>query len=103
MISASLKLYVREGCCLCAGLEQSLKDLDLHQLYPQLQLVVIDIDGKDIPQSIRQNYDLEVPVMVLSFLKTGKHIELPRVSPRLKDKALLNWLKKFIPISLDSK
>jgi hypothetical protein len=81
-----LRLYSREGCCLCAGLEERLRQLDLSSL--QLVLVTVDIDHPETPSEWKARYDLEVPVLSLD------HKELPRVSPRLSDDGLLKWLVK---------
>ena len=81
-----LRLYSRQGCCLCAGLEERLRQLDLNSL--QLVLVTVDIDHPETPSQWKARYDLEVPVLVLD------HKELPRVSPRLSGNSLLKWLAK---------
>ena len=83
-----LRLYSREGCCLCAGLEDRLRQLDLGGL--QLELVTVDIDNPDNPSEWKARYDLEVPVLALD------HKELPRVSPRLSGDGLLKWLSKYL-------
>ena len=82
--SGVLTLYSRQGCCLCEGLEQRLRQLDLQSL--DLQLRVIDIDAQAVPTALKPRYDLEVPV-----LSHGGH-DLPRVSPRLSGEGLFNWL-----------
>ena len=84
-----LRLYSREGCCLCAGLEERLRQLDLNNL--QLELVTVDIDHPETPSKWKIRYDLEVPVLVMD------NKELPRVSPRLSGDGLLKWLTKFLP------
>ena len=43
-----LRLYSRQGCCLCAGLEERLRQLDLDSL--QLELITVDIDN---PQGVK--------------------------------------------------
>ena len=83
-----LVLYSRRGCCLCEGLEQRLRELDLTAL--ALSLTVLDIDADDIAPELRARYDLEVPVLVLD----GS--ELPRVSPRLVGQALQQWLLRCL-------
>ncbi len=98
MTLLSLKLYSRKGCCLCEGLEQKLRRLPLGQLTPPLKLDVIDIDIEVLPKGEKERYDMRVPIMLL---ETGKMysqhlIELPRVSPRLSDKALFEWLQKIL-------
>jgi len=86
--SRRLLLYSRVGCCLCEGLEQRLRDLNLERGVHPLQLVVVDIDSPECPASLRARYDLEVPVLVL------EDTELPRVSPRLSGDGLRNWLQR---------
>ena len=83
-----LILFSRQGCCLCEGLEQRLRELDLNGLWPKLRLDVIDIDAAGIDPELRTRYDLEVPVLILQ----GK--PLPRVSPRLRSEGLFNWLQR---------
>ncbi|AHF64278.1 ribonucleotide reductase (class II) [Synechococcus sp. WH 8109] len=87
-----LTLYSRVGCCLCEGLESSLRDLDLKEF--SIELAVIDIDAPDTPQELKARYDLQVPVLVLD----GS--ELPRVSPRLTGEGLLNWLQRCLSTAL---
>ncbi len=86
--SERLLLYSRTGCCLCEGLEQRLRDLNLDQAIPPLKLIVVDIDAPACAASLRARYDLEVPVLVLG------DTELPRVSPRLSGDGLRNWLQR---------
>ena len=81
-------LYSRAGCCLCEGLEQRLRDLNLEHDIDPLTLVVVDIDSPDCAASLRARFDLEVPVLVLG------DTELPRVSPRLSGDGLRNWLQR---------
>ena len=86
--SRRLLLYSRAGCCLCEGLEQRLRDLNLEDDIHPLTLVVVDIDAPDCAASLRARFDLEVPVLVLG------DTELPRVSPRLSGDGLRTWLKR---------
>ena len=86
--SLQLTLFSRQGCCLCEGLEQRLKGLDLSRFEPPLILEVIDIDGPGIEPDLRFRYDLEVPVLAL------QGHPLPRVSPRLSGEGLFNWLQR---------
>ena len=83
-----LRLYSRQGCCLCAGLEERLRQFDLGSL--QLALLTVDIDHPDTPSECKARYDLEVPVLTLD------NKELPRVSPRLSGDGLLKWLGKHL-------
>ena len=68
---AELILYSRTGCCLCEGLEQRLRELDLQAV--GLELTVVDIDAASVPGELRARYDLEVPVLQMG----GR--DLPRV------------------------
>ena len=86
--SRRLLLYSRAGCCLCEGLEQRLRDLNLEDDIHPLTLVVVDIDAPDCAASLRARFDLEVPVLVLG------DTELPRVSPRLSGDGLRAWLQR---------
>lgn len=83
-----LILYSRQGCCLCEGLEQRLRELALHTLTPPLRLQVIDIDAAGVDPALKARYDLEVPVLALP---AGA---LPRVSPRLSGEGLFRWLQR---------
>ena len=85
----TLTLFSRQGCCLCEGLEQRLKDIELSRLRPPLMLVVIDIDAAGVEPELRSRYDHEVPVLTLH----GKL--LPRVSPRLSGEGLFIWLQRL--------
>ena len=81
-----LVLYSRRGCCLCEGLEERLRQLDLAAL--DLELQVIDIDASAVSPALKARYDLKVPVLALADQ------ELPRVSPRLAGEGLFNWLQR---------
>ncbi len=100
MIGAHLILYSRNGCCLCEGLEQRLLKLPLQKLSPPVELKVVDIDSADTAESVRIRYDLIVPVMAVYLNEENKKIDLPRVSPRLKEESLFIWLQKAINKSL---
>ena len=91
-----LYLYTRKGCCLCQGLEERIRELPLESLEHPLKLNILDIDSKDIDPKIRNRYDFSVPVLALMIRETGKLVELPRVSPRLKQQSLSDWLLKKI-------
>ena len=93
---ALLILYTRSGCCLCEGLEERLRNISLNTLNPPINLEVIDIDSGDLPETVRNRYDLIVPVMVLSLKEKNLIIELPRVSPRIQGKELFIWMQKNI-------
>ena len=47
---------------------------------------------------IQKKYTNQVPVIVLDSTRLLKKIELPRVSPRLKEDMLLSWLQKNLNI-----
>ena len=83
-----LTLFSRQGCCLCEGLEQRLRALELIKLQPPLDLLVVDIDAPGVEPALRARFDLEVPVLLL------KGRILPRVSPRLSGQGLFTWLQR---------
>ena len=86
----SLILYTRQGCCLCEGLEERLRELGLAAggATPRLQL--IDVDGD--PQ-LQSRYGLEVPVLAVRRAGAAWR-ELPRVPPRLSGERLAQWLER---------
>ena len=45
-------------------------------------------------------YDLKVPVMAIRPHELNQLVELPSVSPRLKDQGLMEWLQKAITKAL---
>ena len=98
MNSEVLILYTRKGCCLCQTLEKKLSNIVLEDLNPSLILSIVDIDSKKVSLDIQMKYDNEVPVMVLKSSILSKIIELPRVSPRLKDDMLFSWIQKNLNV-----
>ena len=102
MKAVRLILFSREGCCLCDGLEQRLRSLSLKDFSPPLELCVIDIDGADTPKALQVRYDLQVPVMLLEWGALKKLFELPRVSPRLNNEGLSQWLQKILTKTVGS-
>ena len=98
MNSEVLILYTRKGCCLCQTLEKKLSNIVLEDLNPSLILSIVDIDSKKVSLDIQMKYDNEVPIMVLKSSILSKIIELPRVSPRLKDDMLFPWIQKNLNI-----
>ena len=98
MNSEVLVLYSRKGCCLCQTLENKLSKIGLEYLNPSIVLSIVDIDSKKVPLDIQTKYTNEVPVLVLDSTILLKKIELPRVSPRLKEDMLLNWIQKNLNI-----
>ena len=100
MNSEVLILYSRKGCCLCETLEKRLSNISLSNLNPSIELSIVDIDSNKVSNDIQRKYTNKVPVMVLESNKLLKKIELPRVSPRLKEDLLLSWLQKNLNIFL---
>ena len=98
MNSEVLILYTRKGCCLCQTLEKRLSNIRLEKLNPSIVLSIVDIDSKKVPLDIQMKYTNEVPVIVLDSNILLKKIELPRVSPRLKEDKLLFWIQKNLNI-----
>ena len=95
-----LLIFFRQGCCLCDSLKDQLLKLNFDEIKPPLKLVEIDIDRFDLYQNKYKKFDYEVPVIALRALNSDEIIQLPRVSPRLKDLQLKNWLQKNINKSL---
>ena len=83
-----LVLFTRQGCCLCEGLEEKLRDLGLSASGPATALMLVDVDAD--PQ-LQARYGLEVPVLALR--EGGSLRELPRVPPRLMGERLAAWLE----------
>lgn len=91
LASLQLRLFTRQGCCLCEGLAEKLRALDPA---PQLQLLDVDLDP-----ALQARYGLEVPVLEVSTAPAtatdpGAWRQLPRVPPRLGGTALAVWLQK---------
>ena len=90
-------IFVRRGCCLCDSLKNKLAKINLYELFPNLEeLKEIDIDRVDLYQDKYKKYDYEVPVIAIEEISSKGIIELPRISPRLKDDQLKNWFQKNI-------
>jgi len=102
MNSEILILFSRKGCCLCETLEKKLSNINLINLNPPMVLSLIDIDNQEVSIDIRKKYTNEVPVLVLDSNKLSKKIELPRISPRLKEDLLLSWIQKNLNIIFNS-
>ena len=98
MNSEVLILYSRKGCCLCQTLEEKLSNICLEKLNPSIILSIVDIDSKKVSLDIQMKYTNQVPVIVLDSNILLKKIELPRVSPRLKEDMLLSWIQKNLNI-----
>ena len=97
-----LILFSRKGCCLCETLEKKLSNISLTNLKPPIVLSVVDIDSKEVSNGIKRKYTNEVPVLVLDSTKLSQKIELPRISPRLKEDLLLSWIQKNLNIFFKS-
>ncbi len=102
MNSEVLILLSRKGCCLCEALERKLLTINLINLDPPIVLSIVDIDDKQVSIDIQRKYTNEVPVLVLDSNKLSRKIELPRVSPRLKEDMLLSWIQKNLNIFFNS-
>ena len=89
-------IFVRHGCCLCDSLKNKLAKINLKEILPNLELIEIDIDRVDLYQDKFKKYDYEVPIIAIEGINSKEIIELPRISPRLKDDQLKNWFKKNI-------
>ena len=89
-------IFVRQGCCLCDALKNKLAKINLKEILPNLELIEIDIDRVDLYQDKYKKYDYEVPIIAIEGINSKEIIELPRISPRLKDDQLKNWFQKNI-------
>ena len=98
MNSEVLILYTRKGCCLCQALEKKFFNISLENLNPSIVFSIIDIDSKKVSLDIQMKYTNDVPVIVIDSTRLLKKIELPRVSPRLKEDMLLSWVQKNLNI-----
>jgi len=61
----------------------------------------IDIDRVDLYKDKYKKYDYEVPGIAVERISSEEIIELPRISPRLKDDQLKNWFQKNISTILE--
>tara|TARA_B100001029_G_scaffold42643_1_gene33336 strand:- start:170 stop:481 length:312 start_codon:yes stop_codon:yes gene_type:complete len=98
MNSEVLILFSRKNCCLCETLEKKLSNISLINLNPPIVLSIVDIDSKQVSNDIQKKYTNDVPVLVLDSNKLSRKIELPRVSPRLKEDLLLSWIQNRLNI-----
>ncbi len=96
MNSFELILFTRTGCCLCEGLEEKLKRICFKELHPEIHFLIKNIDGEEVPQMEKTRYSMQVPVLIFSLKTEDRVIELPRVSPRLTQQGLFDWLQKMI-------
>jgi len=89
-------IFVRQGCCLCDALKNKLARIKLKDLFSNLEIKEIDIDRFDLYQDKYKKYNYEVPVIAIEEDKSKEIIELPRISPRLKDDQLESWFERNI-------
>ena len=90
-------IFVRKGCCICDSLKNKLAKINFKELFPNLEeLKEIDIDRFDLYQDKYRKYAYEVPVIAIEGINSKEIIELPSISPRLKDDQLKNWFQKNI-------
>ena len=81
-----LLLFTRQGCCLCEGLEEKLRALDLPR---PLQVIDVDTDP-----ALQARYGMTVPVLAVAAAGDSPLRELPGVPPRLAGAQLRTWLPK---------
>ena len=67
---------------------------------PAAKQKVGSIDRVDLYKDKYKKYDIEGPVIAVEGIRSKEIIELPRISPRLKDDQLKNWFQKNINIIL---
>ena len=91
-----LYIFVRKGCCICDAVKNNLLEINIKNIQYELIIKEIDIDRFDLYQDKFRKYDYEVPVIAIERIRSEEMIELPRISPRLKDDQLKNWFKKNI-------
>ena len=76
--------------------------INFNELFPDVEeLREVDIDRVDLYQDKYKKYDYEVPVVAVEGIRSKEIIELPRISPRLKDDQLKNWFQKNINTILE--
>ena len=75
--------------------------MNFKEIKPKLEINEIDIDRFDLYQDKYKKFDHEVPVVAIKESTSQNFIELPRISPRLKDDQLKKWLEKNINIALN--
>ena len=83
-----LILYSKQGCHLCAGLQEKLEQIE----NIDFQLEVRDIASRE---DWFAAYQYEVPV--LTFDTDGKEQQLPRPSPRANVQQVERMLQKYLP------
>jgi hypothetical protein len=82
--SEPLRLYSRQGCCLCEGLRERLE-----ALVPPPPIALLDVDGDP---ELQARYGLRVPVLARPTGDGGWQ-DLPPVPPRLAGERLGRWLE----------
>ena len=91
-----LLIFTRQGCCICDALKKNIERIKITDIYSSLEIEEIDIDRYDLYKDQYKKYDHEVPIVGLKISSSNQFFELPRISPRLKDEQLTNWLKAKI-------
>lgn len=82
--SEPLRLYSRQGCCLCEGLRERLE-----ALVPPPPIALVDVDDD---AELQNRYGLRVPVLATPT-QGGGWQDLPPVPPRLSGERLARWLE----------
>tara|TARA_Y100001970_G_C14259267_1_gene878366 strand:+ start:15071 stop:15382 length:312 start_codon:yes stop_codon:yes gene_type:complete len=91
-----LLLLSKYGCCLCDGLKSRLNEISLEKLRPSISLEIIYLEDNDFHKSKYDKYKYEVPLIFLIDDNFNLKYQFPRVSPRLKNNNLLNWLQNYL-------
>ncbi len=121
----TLILYTRVGCCLCAGLEERLKEVlpaasfanaasedpsdtaseaveeggsgeTPEAVVPTLARIRLRPVDVDSDPALQARYGLSVPVLALANARDGVITPLPPVSPRLQGEPLRSWLLRHL-------
>jgi len=83
-----LILYSKPGCHLCEGLQAKLE---------QIQTLKFDLEIRDITtrDDWFQQYQYEIPVLMLVRSLSASPLMLPRLSPRASGQQLEQMLQKY--------
>ena len=57
---------------------------------------MIDIDDPGTSKVDKDNFSLDVPVLIVKSQKSNQNFRLPRVSPRLNGEGFSKWLQKSL-------
>ena len=83
-------------------IKKQTRKINLNELFPNLEeLKEIDIDRVDLYSDKYKKYDYEVPIIAVEGIRSEEIIELPRISPWLKDDQLKNWFQRNISSILE--